>query len=89
MPVGSKWELTIPQELAYGERGAGASILRSAPVFEVELLKSSKQRILFPRTRGEQAFSNKPFSLPNGAILCCKDPVSVYFCELFRVITVI
>lgn len=39
MPVGSKWELTIPQELAYGERGAGASILRSAPVFEVELLE--------------------------------------------------
>ncbi len=32
--------LTIPQELAYGERGAGASILRSAPwCFEVELLE--------------------------------------------------
>ncbi len=40
MPVGSKWELTIPQELAYGERGAGASIPPfSTPVFEVELLE--------------------------------------------------
>lgn len=26
MPVGSKWELTTPQELAYSKRGAGASI---------------------------------------------------------------
>ncbi len=35
MPVGSKWELTIPQELAYGERGAGASI----PPFSTRCLK--------------------------------------------------
>ena len=40
MPVGSKWRLYIPQELAYGAQGAGASIPPySALIFDVELLK--------------------------------------------------
>ena len=39
MPVGSKWELYIPQELAYGERGAGANIPPySALIFTLELV---------------------------------------------------
>lgn len=40
MPTGSKWRLTIPHNLAYGERGAGASIGPfSTLVFDVELLE--------------------------------------------------
>jgi len=39
MPVGSKWQLFIPSELGYGDRGAGADIGPGATlIFEVELL---------------------------------------------------
>ncbi len=39
MPVGSKYKLYIPSELAYGQQGAGAMIKpNSALIFEVELL---------------------------------------------------
>ena len=39
MPVGSKWELYIPSDLAYGARGAGADIgPNSTLIFEIELL---------------------------------------------------
>ena len=38
MPVGSKWELYIPQELAYGARNAGQIKPFSTLIFEVELV---------------------------------------------------
>lgn len=39
MPVGSKWEVVIPPELAYGDAGAGDMIgPNAALIFEIELL---------------------------------------------------
>jgi len=39
MPVGSKWELFVPADLAYGQRGSGQAIgPNSTLIFEVELL---------------------------------------------------
>jgi len=39
MPVGSKWQLFLPADLAYGDRGAGADIGPDATlIFEVELM---------------------------------------------------
>jgi FKBP-type peptidyl-prolyl cis-trans isomerase FklB len=43
MPVGSKWELYVPSDLAYGDEGAGDDVAPgSTLVFEVELLGIKK-----------------------------------------------
>jgi FKBP-type peptidyl-prolyl cis-trans isomerase FklB len=42
MPVGSKWKLTIPAELAYGNQGTQGIPANSVLVFDVELLNIEK-----------------------------------------------
>ena len=42
MPVGSKWQLFIPQQLAYGERNMGQIKPFSALIFDVELVGIDK-----------------------------------------------
>ncbi|MBE6276585.1 MAG: FKBP-type peptidyl-prolyl cis-trans isomerase [Bacteroides sp.] len=45
MPVGSKWELYIPQDLAYGARETGGQIKPfSTLIFEVELVEIEKKK---------------------------------------------
>jgi FKBP-type peptidyl-prolyl cis-trans isomerase len=45
MPVGSKWQLFIPADMAYGDRGAGGDIGPGETlIFEVELLSIGDQK---------------------------------------------
>lgn len=45
MPVGSKWQLFIPADLGYGDRGAGGDIGPGQTlIFEVELLSIGEQK---------------------------------------------
>ena len=43
MPIGAKWKVVIPPELAYGPRGAGGSIgPNETLIFEIELISIDK-----------------------------------------------
>jgi len=45
MPVGSKWQLFVPADLAYGDRGAGGDIgPGDTLIFEVELLSIAPEK---------------------------------------------
>lgn len=53
MPVGSKWQLFIPSDLAYGDRGAGGSIGPGATlIFEVELVSIQEKAEAKPEPIG-------------------------------------
>ena len=41
MPEGSKWEVYIPSDLAYGEKGSGSIGKNQDLIFEIELLQSN------------------------------------------------
>ena len=61
MPVGSKWKLYIPAELAYGDRGAGQDIKPgSTLVFDVELLDIVKPVGSEAPKAGPQAVGGSP-----------------------------
>jgi FKBP-type peptidyl-prolyl cis-trans isomerase FklB len=56
MPVGSKWQLFVPSDLAYGQRAAGPDITpNSTLIFEVELLSiKAKEESKAPEPKTEQ-----------------------------------
>jgi FKBP-type peptidyl-prolyl cis-trans isomerase FklB len=67
MPVGSKWQLVIPPDLGYGERGAGQDIgPDSTLVFEVELVSiQDKSKSAAPDA--PSADPAKPAAAPAGS----------------------
>lgn len=65
MPVGSKWELFIPADLAYGARAAGPDITpNSTLIFEVELVsikpKEEAPKAADPKSEPPKAEQPKP-----------------------------
>ena len=60
MPVGSKWELYIPYELAYGERESGKIKPYSALIFTVELLEIEDNAINKAKNIVNKAKTKKP-----------------------------
>ena len=60
MPVGSKWEVYIPYNLAYGERGAGQQIKPyDALIFTVELVDIEKPKTETPEAKTKKADAAK------------------------------
>ncbi len=65
MPVGSKWQLFIPPDLAYGPRGTGANIgPNSTLVFEVELLSIQPKAAAAPAPAPVPAQPPAPTTAP-------------------------
>ncbi|NDD38807.1 MAG: FKBP-type peptidyl-prolyl cis-trans isomerase, partial [Verrucomicrobia bacterium] len=65
MKEGAKWQLFIPSELAYGERGAGAAFLRQREVTTLRLLILDEWKTNFSRSNTKRRHWNLNFSCLN------------------------
>lgn len=57
MPTGSKYRLTLPPELAYGDQGAGPIPANAVLIFEVELIKiesPTSDKAAAPASKGKK-----------------------------------
>jgi FKBP-type peptidyl-prolyl cis-trans isomerase len=60
MPVGSKWQLVVPPQLAYGERGMGQVIMpNTVLIFEVELVGIKSSGTEAPKTEAPKEAPKK------------------------------
>jgi FKBP-type peptidyl-prolyl cis-trans isomerase FklB len=61
MPVGSKWQLVVPPDLAYGEQGYGPDIgPNSTLVFDIELVSIEKPQLRLPKSPASQGAAELP-----------------------------
>jgi FKBP-type peptidyl-prolyl cis-trans isomerase len=61
MPVGSKWQLVVPPDLAYDAQGFGPDIGPNATlVFDIELVGIEKPQLRLPKASGKAAAELPP-----------------------------
>jgi len=65
MKVGSRWQLFIPSELAYGERGRPGIPPNSVLIFDVELLSTQSPPPPAPAASGSQPLTSDIIKVPS------------------------